>query len=161
MLRVDIPVPEISFTTIGDWAGVQRQFQELPQKLKASSMWGQRKAAEKLVKILKGHIDNQDLGWTPLAFPERSGDPRVLVDYQTYRNNIKTWQKGGERYIGVKKDVVSKNGNRTWQIAAVHEYKSYNGGPYRALWGPSVKELGGAMGVRDIIQNAIMLKALR
>lgn len=151
----DITPPEIFFEKIGDWAKVEKTLAALPLAIKASADWGQRKVAEKLVKIVKGHIDNQDLGWAPLIHPQLSGDPRILVDYETYRNNIKTWQKGGSRYVGVKKDVRNRKGIETWYYAAIHEYKSYHGGPYRALWGPSIKEIGGAQGVRKTIEEAI------
>lgn len=161
MIRGDFPVPNIILTPIGDWAGVESRLRRLPVDLKSSAAWGQRKAAEKLVKIVKGHIDNQDLGWAPLKNPESSGDPRVLVDYGTYRDNIKTWQKNNTRYVGVKKDVINHRGERVWMVAALHEFKSYHGGPYRALWTPSVKEMGEAKGVANIIEAAIAKKILR
>lgn len=147
--------PNILIEPIGDWAGVKRKLNRLPYALKAASLWGQRKAGEKLVKIVKGHIDKQDLGWTPLKDPGRSNDPRVLVDQGTYRDNIKTWQKNYTRYVGVKKGVVNTRGEQVWLIASLHEFKSYNGGPYRALWEPSIEEMGGAKGVANIISKAI------
>lgn len=158
MNSLKFPAPEILVTSFGNWAGVEDTLQKLPTILKTSALWGQRKASERLVKILKGHIDNQDLGWEELVNPESSGDPRILVDYGTYRDNIKTWQKNNVRYVGVKKDVINHGGERVWMIAALHEFKSFNGGPYRALWEPSLKELGGPRGVTKIIEGVIANK---
>lgn len=161
MIRGDFSIPPILIETFGDWAGVELKLSNLADDIKASAMWGQRKAAEKLVKIVKGHIDNQDLGWTPLVNPQNSGDPRILVDYSTYRDNIKTWQKNYSRYVGVKKDVLNNRGEKVWMVAAIHEYKSYTGGPQRALWGPSTEELGGPTGITKIIHTAIRNKLMQ
>lgn len=158
MIRGDFPIPAIVVEPFGNWQEVEARIAGLPRAIKASAVWGQRKAAEKLVKIVKGHIDNQDLGWTPLKRPELSGDPRILVDYGTYRDNIKTWQKNYTRYVGVKKDVINHRGERVWMVAALHEFMSYHGGPYRPLWGPSVEELGGSKGIAGIIEQAISRK---
>jgi hypothetical protein len=153
-----LPSPEVTIGTFGDWAGVTAELNRLPATLKSSALYGQRKAAEKLLKIVKGHIDNQDLNWAPLIRPDLSNDPRILVDNETYRNNIKTWQVGGQRFVGVKRDVINTRGQFVWMVAALHEFKSYNGGPFRGLWTPSVEEMGGAAGVRDIIGKVIFNK---
>lgn len=154
-----LPNLGISVEAIGDWAGVQTFLDNLPRYLDSSAKWGQRKAAERLVKIVKGHMDAQDLGWE--ASTTASGDPRTLFDSGLYRQSIKTWQVSGTRLIGVKKDIYNRQGLPVWQYAALHEWKSFNGGPYRALWTPSVQEMGGPAGFKKIIETAIQNKIRR
>lgn len=153
---------KISFEKVGGWKKADILMDNLNPALIASQMWGERKVAEMLLRIVKGHLKNQDLGWQALSrdtlFKKR-GDGRVLVWTESYLNSIKTWQQKGVRFVGVNKDATHpETGNPIWQIAQIHEYKSYNGGPYRALWGPSYEEIGGNAGVRAIITRVIYNK---
>ena len=52
----------IGFEMVGNWNGVEAALMALPHELRKSAMWGQRRAAERFVKIVKGHIRNDDLG---------------------------------------------------------------------------------------------------
>jgi hypothetical protein len=150
-----VPIPTIQIKKVGDWGKAEYKLSALPLALRTSALWAQRKIAEKLVKIVKGHIDAQDLGWDPKANPDLSNDPRVLVDQGLYRNNISTWQEGYQRYIGVKKHITNTQGVPVYRYAALHEFLSYNGGPYRALWGPSIEELGGTSGMSSEMSRVI------
>lgn len=141
----------ITFTPVGDWTGVVIGLRALPGLVKSGGVWGQRKAAEKLVKIVKGHIDNQDLGWIPSM---GGGDPRTLVDTELYRNSIKAWKSGDSYYAGVPTNLYYPNGNQVSTVAAEHEF-GLGKNIERPLWRPSVDELGGAEGVKKIIGKAI------
>lgn len=145
----------------GNWLGLSRDLALLPPALKSSALWGQRKWGEKLVRILRGHLINQDLGWKEKKANHKAGDDRTLIDTETYLNSIKTWQKDFVRYVGVDRSAREPNGVSTEMVAAIHEYKSYNGGPYRALWSPSIEELGGVGAVREFVYLAILNKVAK
>lgn len=152
----------VEFKKIGDWKKVQRHIDKLNLNLSSSITWGERKVGERLVKIVKGHLRNQDLSWDPLSTEtvwKKKGDARILIWTNAYLDGIKTWQESGKRFIGVKKGTTHPiTGEEVSKIAQIHEFKSYNGGPFRALWGPSLEEIGGTAGVRRIILEVIYKK---
>jgi hypothetical protein len=146
----------ITFTTFGDWAGAVIGLNALPSMIRSSGSYGQRKAAEKLVKIVKGHLNNQDLGWVKLNSKTESGDPRILVDTELYYRSIKAWKQGQNYYAGVPSTARYPKGNRVSHVATIHEF-GY-GVPERPLWRPSIEEMGGAEGIRRIIGTVIFNK---
>jgi hypothetical protein len=147
----------IGVSFIGDWTGVQAGLTALPQILKSSADWGNRKAAEKLVKIAKAHIDNQDLGWPALSSSSNSGDPRILVDTEDMRNSIKAWRQNYKYYAGIPMNAHNSRGIRIADIAIMHEF-GYGNMPQRSLWGPSIQDLGGRKGIQKIVSDAIYNK---
>jgi hypothetical protein len=147
----------IEIKMIGDWRGAKRGLQELPFMVKSSALWGQRKAAERLVKIVKAHINNQDLGWAPRSANTSSNDPRTLVDNEDYYKNIKAWRKNELYYAGVPRDKYNGKGVRISDYATIHEHGA-KGLPARPLWAPSFQEVGGAKGIRAIIVDSIYAK---
>lgn len=149
----------INLRLTGNWIGARNGLASLPLILHSSSMWGQRKAAEKLVKIVKGHINNQDLNWAPLSSSTNSGDPRILVDTQAYLNSIKAWRQNYVYNVGVPLSAYNHRGISISEIATRHEYGF--GVPQRPLWIPSVQELGGPKGVAKIVSRAIFNKILK
>ncbi len=153
---------KIEFKKFGEWGLTEKKLRKLDSVIKASLNYGEKKAAEMLLKVVKGHLTNQDLPWQPLADStiwKKKGDARILIFTETYLNNIKTWKNGGTRYIGVKKGVTHpKTGEEISDIANIHEWLSYNGGPFRALWGPSLKEVGNGIGVKNIIAEVLFKK---
>lgn len=142
---------------IGDWAGVTAALYALPKVLRSSADWGNRKAAEKLVKIAKAHIDNQDLGWPGLSSSTNSGDPRILVDSEDMRNSIKAWRQNYKYYAGIPMTAYNSRGIRIADYAIMHEF-GFGNMPQRALWGPSLKDLGGREGIKKIVSDAIYNK---
>jgi hypothetical protein len=152
----------VEFKKTGDWDVVENHIKNLDINLKSSITWGERKVGEKLVKIVKNHIKNQDLDWDPLAEStlwKKKGNNNILRWTDTYLNSIKTWQIQGIRYVGVERGVTHPiNGEEIAKIANIHEFRSYNGGPNRALWMPSLDELGGKKGIRNIIMEVIYKK---
>ncbi len=152
----------IDIKFIGDWKITSRALRNLPQMVQSAGTWGQRKAAEKLVSIVKGHINNQDLGWAPRSVLSNSGDSRILVDDGDYYASIKAWKSGGNYFAGVPKNSVNEKGIPIIEYALTHEH-GFKGIPARPLWGPSFDEIGGKKGIQGIIKLAISnkLQALR
>ena len=160
------PTAFIHIRTIGPWRRELRKMRNLAPDIHASAMWGQEKAARRLVKIVKGHLINQDLKeWPPLApsTVRRKDDWRILIDSETYLNNIKHFRKGYTYYAGVKRGVTQPNGIETARVAAIHEFKSMAtaGGPRRPLWVPSIEEMGGKKGLRNIVKAVILAKLIK
>lgn len=162
------PTAFIRIKTIGPWKRELRKMRMLAPDIHASAMWGQMKAAKRLVKIVRGHLRNQDLkDWPPLAestIRKKGGDTRILIHSETYYNNIKAFRKGYIYYAGVKRGVTEPNGIETARVAAIHEFKSLaasSGHPPRPLWAPSIKEMGGMTGIRDIVVSVIVAKLMK
>lgn len=147
-------VPTITLQIFGDWRKIQRALDSLPKAVKQSASWGQRKAAEKLIKIVKDHINHQDLGWSDRADSTNSNDPRILVDSGDYYAAIKAYSDRGTYYVGVKRNAFNSEGTRISDYAVVHEY-GWGDIPARPLWRPSFEEINGSSGVRDIIMKSI------
>jgi hypothetical protein len=147
----------IQIKMIGNWKGAKRGLEELPLLVKSSALWGQRKAAERLVRIAKAHINNQDLGWAPRSERTNSSDPRILVDNEDYYKSIKAWRKDNIYYAGVPRDKYNGKGVRISDYATIHEHGS-DKMPARPLWAPSFREIGGSKGVRQIIVDSIYNK---
>ena len=147
----------ITFKKFGKWQQATIGLKTLGPELRASAMWGQRKAAEKYIKIVKGHIDNQDLGWVQLDGDTNSGDPRILVDTEAYRSAIKAWRSGYKYHAGVPKGAVNWRGVSIVDYATLHEH-GWGDMPKRPLWEPSYVEMGGKAGIKAIMTAAIYAK---
>lgn len=147
----------IEFNLIGQWAGVADALDMLPAEIQSSAVWGQRKVAERLIRIVKGHINDQDLGWEPLDPKTNSGDPRILVDYEDYYSAIKAWKDLGTYYAGVPRTAKNRRGISIAFYAQLHEYGTSRM-PARPLWEPSFQEMGGNAGVNAIVATAIYNK---
>lgn len=144
----------------GNWAGVTLALRTLPLEVAAAAVWGQRKSAETLVKKVKGHINSQDLGWPQKSSQTLSNDPRILVDQGDYYAAIRAWKDGMTYYAGVKSSAINSRGARIVDYANMNEY---GGGrlPARPLWQPTIREMGGNSGFRNIVIMAIYAKVQR
>lgn len=150
----------IEFISYGYWNQSRVMLEALPAMIYSSAIWGMRKAAEQLVKIVKGHIDRQDLGWPPLAASTSSGDPRVLVDTELYRNSIQAFKRGNTYYAGIPENITyPTTGVLVSDVAMMHE-EGYGSLPRRPLWKPSIQELGGEWGYGSIVAASIYDKLL-
>jgi hypothetical protein len=146
----------IEFISYGYWNRSSLMLDALPVMIQSSAIWGMRKAAEQLVKIVRGHIDRQDLGWPPIV--GESGDPRILVDTELYRNSIQSFKKGNTYYAGVPENLTyPTTGVLVSDVAMMHE-EGYGNLPRRPLWRPSIQELGGEYGYAAIVAGAIWEK---
>jgi hypothetical protein len=144
----------IEFVVLGNWERVTRAIEDLPKSIRVASVRGQKKAAEKLIKIVKGHINNQDLGWFQRSDSTHSGDSRILVDTEAYLNAIKFWRVGELYYAGVKRTAFNSKGERISDYALINEFGSARI-PARPLWGPSFEEMGGEKGIKRIVSREI------
>ena len=151
----------MTLTRTGNWEYVIASLtRTIPQEVMSSAVWGQRKAAEQLVKIVKNHIMRQDLPWTPKKNPSSSGSWRLYIDTGQYLSSVETWQKNGIRFVGIKPHKHHKDGVPVSDIAVWMEYGTKHM-PARPLWGPSLEDLGGEKGVKRIIEGVIRNKLLR
>ena len=153
----------IKLNLFGPWLGESRKIAELPKDIRNSAIRGQRKAAERLVRVVRNHLIYQDLKeWPELApstIRKKQGDSRILIDTEQYLNNIKAWRDNHIYYVGVKRGVTNENGIEVARVAAIHEFKSEvtRGAPRRPLWEPSINDMGGKEGIRDIVRETIAL----
>lgn len=142
----------------GDWRKTRRFLSVLPFTLKSAARAGEKAAAEKLVAIVKSHIRKQDLAWEPNA-DSKSGD-MILVDTGLYLRSIKSWRSTNGYMAGVPKTVYNPDGIRVSDYAIYNEF-GFGRGPARPLWDPSLREMGGNKGVRDIVLKTIALQVAK
>lgn len=146
---------DIEFT--GNWEVAGRILRQLPTTIKSAGVYGQRRAAERLVKIVRDHINNQDLGWAPRSSKSVEGDSRVLVSSGDYYGSIRAWKNGDSYFAGVPKNSYNSKGIAIIEYALAHEY-GFGSMPERPLWEPSYRDIGGKAGVQAIIKLAIKNK---
>lgn len=151
----------------GNWAAARNRTSTLPQTIKRSIRAAEEKAAKKLIKIVKNHILNQDLGWVPLkpSTVSRKGHDNVYIFSKVYFDSLKFWQKGYTVNIGVPRGVYypsNLGGEEVWKVAMWMEYGIPKRNlPPRPLWGPSIQEMGGKDGLQDIVKDALQRKLKR
>lgn len=150
------------FKLYGPWSKVKRLVNNLNPDIKSSAIKAQRKVAEKFIRIVKDHLRNQDIpGWTPLTekYAQRKGSEDILIDKEYYLDAISVWRHSNIYYAGIPRGIKypGKGGIEISRVALIHENKSYRGGPYRALWGPSWEEMGGLEGIKKIMITSIAL----
>lgn len=160
----------IDFKPLGNWADTLRKLNRLGPDVRDASTKAQLKVAKEIVRRVKAHIRNQDLGWPPLS-AEYSAvklafglNPKTLYAYGNYYRAIEAWKAGNNSVVnaGVKKGKYTKtlSGKRSrWDIAtiaAIHEFSSGKRIPRRPLWNPTIKELGGANGIKKMYINSLL-----
>lgn len=129
----------------GDWVKVGALIGNLSKEMSRASKLSLKRFGLKLEGTAKKHISNQDLNWVPLkaktvARKIRKGySENILVETSDYFQAITSYVKKDTVYVGVKKDVTSRDGDIVHSIAAVHEFGS-GAIPARPLWQPSFDE---------------------
>lgn len=102
-----------------------------------------------ILETLQGHIDSQDLGWTPLAestIALKNGDDTILVETGFLRNNLKVRQirsvkNGITFFIGADAWTTHQpSGLKMKQLMIYLEYGTRNM-PARPLVRPTLKEV--------------------
>lgn len=166
--KLVIPKPRIEITLFGSWEETMRVMGSLGRVVKQCSLKAQMKVCREIAQKVKGHLRNQDLGWRPLnpEYAERKEeagfDSRTLIGAGTYYNNIDVWSNRQQKmaFVGVKKGIrtISVTGKRSKldvaTIAYIHEF----GGrkiPKRALWNPTIQEIGGAQGIKAMYTRSL------
>lgn len=134
---------------MGNWSGVMLKLANLDPMIKRAARSSQYVLGRDIISRVKGHLKNQDLGWKKLAKStiKRKGHSIALLEYGTYYENIRLWQKDLLVNVGVPQGVKEKNNTETALMAAFHEYGA-KGVPKRPLWNPTFREMGGSEGIR-------------
>lgn len=147
----------LQFRLEGNWNNLAAKLGRLPRIVREAALAGEKKAAKKLVQIVKRHLNEQDLGWVERAEGSHSSDSRILVDTGMYLKSIQAWKPGNSNsyFIGVPKSKYNSKGVRVADYAVYHEF-GFGRVPARPLWAPSFKEMGGAKGVQRIIMEVLL-----
>lgn len=98
----------LNLTMTGDWNKAGLLLQNLSVKLFPAFKAQIDEDGQFVLEKLQGHIDSQDLGWTPLAkrtVELKGGDTTILVETGTLRNSlsvrrIKSSASGSTIFIG-------------------------------------------------------------
>lgn len=145
----------IKVQLFGDWDGVLLRLNHLPREIKEAARYGQRKSAEKIVKIVKDAIERNDHAVPMPPKNYNSKDSRPLVDSTTYVNAIKAWSKDRTYYAGVPLGTLSKNGRiELSYLAGILEHGNRNRNIQpRPHWAPAFTKFGGR---RTAKRNVVM-----
>ena len=151
----------VTVKPFGNWAGARNMTSTLDKSIKRSIRAAEEKIAKKLIKIVKGHIMNQDLPWEKLTartVANKKGNSLIYLDKRIYINSISFWQEGYSVNIGIKKGIIhphSKKKVEVWKIASWMEYGTSKM-KERPIWGPSVREMGGrGKGMNSIVKETV------
>lgn len=164
-------IPSMRFKLFGRWAEAIRLTQTMGPKVKIASIYAQRKVCKDIEARVKKHLVNQDLGWKRLSpdtayYKNKEGlDSRTLIAYGNYYHAIETWISGTSHfmYVGVKKGKYTYNYKTRKRsrldlskIATIHEFSTGRRLPKRPLWNPTIREVGGAQGIKgDYIKHLL------
>lgn len=144
----------LSLQMTGDWNKAGLHLQNLAVKLKPAfeaQLW---EDGQMTLKVMQGHIDNQDLSWTPLAertVELKGGDTTIYVETGELRNGlsvrrIKSSVKGSTIFVGASPWKRHSGGMRLSDLMIWLEVGT-DKMPPRPLIEPSIEE------VKDIIQS--------
>ena len=95
----------------GAWKEVSKLFDQMPGEVKAFKLKMLGLLAAHGERIVLKHLSNQDLGWQSLneAYLQRKKREGLseftLVATNTYRQNITSFVKGDQAFVGVKRNV--------------------------------------------------------
>lgn len=144
----------LSLQMTGDWNKAGLHLQNLAVKLKPAfeaQLW---EDGQMTLKVMQGHIDNQDLSWTPLSertVELKGGDTTIYVETGELRNGlsvrrIKSSVKGSTIFVGASPWKRHSGGMRLSDLMIWLEVGT-DKMPPRPLIEPSIEE------VQDIIQS--------
>lgn len=103
---------------------------------------------EYTVEKIQGHIDDQDLSWTPLSdrtIELKAGDSRIYIQTGLLRDSFKVLKvelagTDTKVYVGVDPSVTTEDGTRVSDILMYMEYGTNKQVP-RPLVQPTFEEL--------------------
>lgn len=149
----------VNVKLLGNWPGATKAYALMVPAIRRSVVNGQRRYARRLVAKVKGHIMSQDLPWPPASESKRG--QILMIDTREYYSSIRYWQKNYELYVGVPKHFIhGRTGQPLWKVATWQE-KGTKNIPARALWGPSIDELGGVTQVsQEVTQEMFKTMAI-
>lgn len=137
----------------GDWAKAGVILTELTTKLKPALEARLQENGELVLKTLRGHIEDQDLEWTPLkprTIQLKSGE-KVYIETGWLKDNlgirkIKSSKDSTTIFIGASPWKKHKpSGLKFSDLMIYLEYGTTNGVPARPLIRPTMEELKGEL----------------
>lgn len=167
------PGGQLTFELYGEWDKAIRTLGKVGPAAKIASLYAQMKVANIIKKKVVGHLVNQDLGWRALSdkyLAQKSkvaADTAILFAWNQYYLNIDVWHKSNEHtvFVGVKKGKYTYS---VWDhrkskidiatIAFIHEFSRGKRVPRRPLWNPTIAEMGGEKGIKDLFLKHFMGK---
>lgn len=146
---------DFNLTLSGDWNKAGLYLQNLAVKLFPAFLAQIDEDGDFVLETMRGHIDNQDLGWTPLAqrtIELKGGDDTILIETGALRNGlsvrrIKSSAKGSTIFIGASPwKGHAPSGRKLSELMIWLEYGT-NKMPPRPLIQPTIEE------VEDILKS--------
>ena len=145
---------DMSLQLTGDWNRAGVYLRNLAVKLKPAfeaQIW---EDGQLVLEKMRGHIDNQDLSWTPLAertVELKGGDTTIYVETGELRNGltvrrIKSSVKGSTIFVGASPWKRHKGGMKMSELMIWLEYGT-DKLPPRPLVQPTIEE------VENILKN--------
>lgn len=139
---------KMSLQLTGDWNRAGVYLRNLAVKLKPAfeaQLW---EDGQLVLEKMRGHIDNQDLSWTPLAertVALKGGDTTIYVETGELRNGltvrrIKSSTKGSTLFIGASPWKRHKGGMKMSELMIWLEYGT-DKLPPRPLVQPTIEEV--------------------
>lgn len=153
----------VHFQLFGKWGEAIKTLQRLSPSIKQASIAAQSMVAKEIARRVKEHLRQQDLPWRPLSQKYKSQksakgwDKRILIGTGTYYHAIEVFTKGSQHlaFVGVRRGIYGKtlDGKKSRlqvaEIAAIHEF-SYSAKRRRPLWNPTIREMGGTKGIKEL-----------
>lgn len=153
-MKVVIPVSSMKLEMTGDWNRAGLYMRNLAVKLKPAfeaQLW---EDGQMVLEKMRGHIDSQDLSWTPLAertIELKGGDDTIYVETGALKNGltvrrIKSSARGSTIFIGASPWKRHEGGMKMSDLMIWLEYGT-DKIPPRPLVRPTIEE------VKDIIKS--------
>ena len=145
---------DLSLTLKGDWNKAGIYLRNLAVKLKPAFEVQLYEDGQFVLETMRGHIDNQDLSWTPLSertIELKGGDDTIYVETGALRDGlvvrrIKSTVKGSTIFIGASPWKRHEGGMKMSDLMIWLEYGT-DKIPPRPLVQPTIEE------VEDILKK--------
>lgn len=139
----------------GDWNRLANKLRSLPSDISQAKELGLQKAGNETVKTVKGHIERQDLGWSPLdeSTIKQKGHSKILVETGTLASHIDVTEVSKDSIFIGAKNATYPNGEDVNDVLKYHEFGTETEPP-RPLVRPSFNEVKPK--VKDMIKEEII-----
>lgn len=139
---------DLSLTLTGDWNKAGLYFKNLAVKLKPAFEAQMQEDGNFVLEKMQGHIDSQDLAWTPLAertVELKGGDTTIYVETGQLRDGlvvrrVKSSVKGSTFFIGASPWKKHEGGMSMSDLMIWLEYGT-DKIPPRPLIRPTIEEV--------------------